>query len=330
MKKVEFRYLSQEDIMSLQISWSEIVRQVTLGLQEDAQKTTECPPKRGVHSRPDSFIHEMPVYLKQMDAAGIKWVAGYPANRQKELPQITGIQIMNDPETGLPLCIMDCRWITAVRTAAVTAIVAKHCARPDSKKIAIIGAGVQGKMNLLALKAYGLPQLETCHICDIDKNALADYAERMPAQSGCAVIPFTEVAEAVQDVDMILTCTQKLHQPIIPAEAVKPGMLCCGLESARAWPEVVLHQKADKVITDHLGQALEYEKDGAFAGGLPEIYCLLGDLTVGKVGRETPEEIILAFNMGFAAEDIALGQYVYEQAVAKGVGTILPLMEKDF
>ena len=110
-----------------------------------------------------------------MDAAGIKWVAGYPANWQKELPQITGIQIMNDPETGLPLCIMDCRWITAVRTAAVTAIVAKHCARPDSKKVAIIGAGL----------ARGS-----------------------------------------------------------------------------------VHQKADKVITDHLGQALEYEKDGAFAGFL--------------------------------------------------------------
>lgn len=105
MKKVEFLYLSQEDIISLQLGWDVIIKQVELANSEFVQNTVECPPKRGVHTRPDCFIHEMPVYLKTMDACGIKWVSGYPNNYKYDLPQIAGIQVINDPETGIPVCI---------------------------------------------------------------------------------------------------------------------------------------------------------------------------------------------------------------------------------
>ncbi|NCC15813.1 MAG: hypothetical protein EOM28_05610 [Clostridia bacterium] len=326
MKKVEFLYLSQEDVISLKIGWDEIIAAVEKACSEQANGTIECPPKRGVHSREDCFIHEMPVYLKEMDACGIKWVSGYPTNYQHDLPQILGVQIMNCPETGVPTCIMDCRWLTAVRTAAATAVTMKYCARKDSKKVAIIGAGVQGRMHLLAIKNV-LPSIETCHICDVKESMLNDYCEKMTAKSGCEIIPFTSVKEAVKDVDIIVTCTQKLHAPIIPVEAMKPGMVGAGLEAGRAWPKELLHGGVDKIITDHLEQTMSYGTTGAFQGGLPEFYCQLGELVNGKIGRENEKEKFLAFNIGFAAEDIALGQYIYEKAVDKGVGKILPLME---
>ena len=97
MKKVELLYLSQEDVMSLHIGWSDIISAVEKACVEQANCTIECPPKRGVHSRDDAFIHEMPVYLRGMDACGIKWVSGYPNNFRHDLPQILGLQIMNDP-----------------------------------------------------------------------------------------------------------------------------------------------------------------------------------------------------------------------------------------
>jgi ornithine cyclodeaminase/alanine dehydrogenase-like protein (mu-crystallin family) len=204
MKKVEFLYLSQEDIISLQLGWDVIIKQVELANSEFVQNTVECPPKRGVHTRPDCFIHEMPVYLKTMDACGIKWVSGYPNNYKYDLPQIAGIQVINDPETGIPVCVMDCRWFTGVRTAAATAITMKYCAKSDSRKIAIIGAGVQGRMHLLAIK-HVLPSIEECHIYDIKPNMVNFYIKTMTEKTDCEIIPFNSVKEAVQDVDIIVT-----------------------------------------------------------------------------------------------------------------------------
>lgn len=328
MKKVECLYLSQEDIMSMNIGWDDIIARTKMACVEQANGTVECPPKRGVHTRKDSFIHEMPVWLKGMDACGIKWVSGYPANYNYDLPQILGVQIMNDPETGVPTCIMDCRWITAVRTSAASAITMKYCARKDSKKICLVGAGVQGRMHLRAIK-HVLPGLETCHIVDLKEDMLNAYVRDMPADTGCEVIPFTSVAEAAKDVDIIMTCTQKLQKPIIPADVFKPGMIGGGLEAGRAWPAELIHG-VDKVITDDLDQTLTYGTGGAFPGGLPQFYAQLGEIIQGKKpGRESDDERILAFNIGFGAEDISVGQLIVDKAIEMNIGQMLPLMERE-
>ena len=74
------------------------------------------PPKPGIHTMPDAFIHAMPAYIPSMRSAGIKWVSGYPENFKRGLPYITGLLILNDVETGIPYAVMDCTWITAMRT----------------------------------------------------------------------------------------------------------------------------------------------------------------------------------------------------------------------
>jgi alanine dehydrogenase len=130
-------------------------------------------------------------------------------------------------------------------------------------------------------------------------------------------------------VDIIITCTQKLPKPIIPGWAMKPGMLGVGIEAGRAWPAEILHG-CDKVVTDDIAQTSSYATTGAFAGGIPEFYCQLGDLVNGKPGRTSDQETILAFNLGIAACDISLGQLVLEKAEENDSGRILPLMEKDF
>ncbi|HIY55939.1 MAG TPA: hypothetical protein H9971_07180 [Candidatus Dorea merdavium] len=327
MKKIEVRYLSQEDVISLNIGWGDVIDCVARACVEQAQGTVECPPKRGIHTREDAFIHEMPVWIKGMDACGIKWVSGYPNNYRHDLPQILGVQVMNDPETGVPTCIMDCRWLTAVRTAAATAITMKYCARKDSRKICLVGAGVQGRMHLLAIK-HVLPLLDTCHIVELKPDVLDTYVREMPDRSKCDVIPFSSVEDAAKDVDIIMTCTQKLHHPIIPEHVFQAGMTGGGLEAGRAWPAELLHG-VDKVITDDLEQTMSYGTTGAFAGGLPKFYCQLGELVEGKPGRENNTERILAFNIGFAAEDISLGQLIATKAEKLNVGRRLPLMEQD-
>ena len=131
---------------------AEVIQAVESAFREKGKGKVEMPPKPGVHSRPDAFIHAMPAYIPALKAIGMKWVSGYPENSKQGLPCIHGLMILNDPETGLPLAVMDCVWITAMRTGAAPAIAARYLARPESSSLGILGAGVQGFTNLQALK----------------------------------------------------------------------------------------------------------------------------------------------------------------------------------
>ena len=144
-------YLSRRDVEAVQLPMQEIIEALDEMFKEKGLGKVEMPPKPGIHTQPDAFIHAMPAYIPRLQAAGIKWVSGYPANQAKGLPYISGLLILNDPETGMPLAIMDCTWITAKRTGAATAIAAKYLARPDSSSVGIVACGVQGRSNLEAL-----------------------------------------------------------------------------------------------------------------------------------------------------------------------------------
>ena len=93
----------------------------------------------------------MPASVREPEVAGLKWVSGYPSNPAKGLPYITGLLVLNDPETGVPLAVMDCAWITAMRTGASAGISAKYLARTDSEVAAVVGCGVQARPSLAAL-----------------------------------------------------------------------------------------------------------------------------------------------------------------------------------
>ncbi|MDW8036329.1 MAG: ornithine cyclodeaminase family protein, partial [Candidatus Korarchaeum sp.] len=111
----EILYLSYQDVSSLCISLDSIIDAVEDAFKQKGMRLVEMPPKPGIHPRKDSFIHAMPAYLKGSDAAGLKWISGYPENPKRGLPYITGVFVLNDPETGLPLALMDATWLTAYR-----------------------------------------------------------------------------------------------------------------------------------------------------------------------------------------------------------------------
>ena len=93
----------------------------------------------------------MPAYAPSMQAAGIKWLSAFLPNKSKNIPYISGLVILNDTETGFPLSVMDCEWITAKRTAAASALSAKFLARKDSQTLGIVACGVQGKTHVEAI-----------------------------------------------------------------------------------------------------------------------------------------------------------------------------------
>ncbi|MDO9130045.1 MAG: hypothetical protein Q7U34_09285, partial [Anaerolineales bacterium] len=151
MSENQILYLSRVDVEKTALDMPTILRLLEEAFGEKGRGKVEMPPKPGIHTMPDAFIHAMPAYIPSLKSAGIKWVSGYPENYKRGLPYITGLLILNDVETGVPLAVMDCTWITAYRTGAASGLSAKYLARPNSEVAGILACGVQGRTNLEAL-----------------------------------------------------------------------------------------------------------------------------------------------------------------------------------
>ena len=260
MEQIEMIYLSQADVLEAGVTMPEVINLVEKGLHEHGKGWVENPPKPGIHASPDSFIHAMPAYFKNLGMGGIKWVSGYPANREIGLPQIIGLIILNDMKTGAPVCIMDGTWITAVRTAAVSAITAKYCARKYSKILGIVGAGVQGRQHLTALKIV-LPNLSKAKIYDINREAAIKCRDELASQVGIEIMVCDSVEDVAKGSDVIVTATQRLAKPLIRDEWFGAGCLGMGLEASRAWyGDAILN--ADKFVTDDWEQTKHFKSWG--------------------------------------------------------------------
>lgn len=321
----EFLYLSRSDVERLNMSMEEVIRIVEEAFREKAAGRTEVPPKPGVHPKRDAFIHAMPAYLQKMKAAGVKWVAGFPENPKRGLPYISGLLVLNDSETGFPICVMDCTWITAKRTGAATAVAAKHLARKDSRVIGVVGCGVQGRSNLEALTVL-YKNLEKVKAYDTNEKNLQRYVKEMTALHGISIAPVESPKKAVEGCDIVVTSGPILKEPhpVIEESWFRDGGLACPLDFDSYWkPETMLSMQ--KFCTDDRNQLAYYKAQGYFTD-LPEVYAELSEITTGtKLGRENPEERIMAMNLGLAIEDVATAMYVYQEAKRANVGRMLPL-----
>ncbi len=317
-------YLTRSHVESLAIPMEEVVDAVESALEEKGRGTVEMPPKPGVHPAPDSFIHAMPAFLQEMGAAGIKWVSGFPGNLERDLPYISGLFILNDPATGFPLSVMDCTWITGVRTGAATAVAARYLARKESSSVGIVACGVQGRTNLEALSC--LFPLERVHAFDIDPAVARRYAREMGQALELEVVPVDRVKEAVEGMDLVVTSGPILKhpEPVIPPDWLGEGAFACPLDFDSYWTPEALAQ-VDRLVTDDLAQ-FRYYRDVGYFRSTPDPVADLGQVVVGQApGRTSPGERTLSLNLGLAIEDVATARLIYQRACREGVGTELPL-----
>src|SRR4030043_1044201 len=203
MTNHQILYLSQADVTKVNLDMATVIKLLEAAFREKGLGKVEMPPKPGIHTMPDAFIHAMPAYIPSLQSAGIKWVSGYPENQKRGLPYITGLLILNDVETGIPYSIMDCTWITAYRTGAASALAARYLARPESKTAGIIACGVQGRTNLEALKV--IFPVERVYAYDINSARQEEYVEQMAAKLKVEVIGVKEPHQAVVESDLVVT-----------------------------------------------------------------------------------------------------------------------------
>ena len=317
-------YLSRSEVSSIAVPMSEIVAAVQMVFEEKGKGRTEMPPKPGIHPLEDAFIHAMPAFVPAINAAGMKWIAGYPQNAEAGLPYINGLVILNDPETGIPICVMDGCWITAKRTGAATAVAASYLARQESEVLGVLGCGVQGRSNLEALKT--LFPISRCRAYDVDPSAASAYAKEMGELHKIPVEPVDDPRQAVSGCDIVVTAGPILKTPHATIEQgwLDPGGFASLVDFDSYWSSQALRE-ADKIGIDDFQQFEHYRSIGYF-GGMPSAYASLDEVVCGKKpARQGKDERTLACNLGLALEDMAVARLIYNRAREKDAGTWLDL-----
>jgi len=324
MNTQQLLYLSLADVEQVNLEMAAVIDLLEQAFQDKGVGKVEMPPKPGIHTQPDAFIHAMPAYIPSMRSAGIKWVSGYPENQARGLPYISGLLVLNDVATGLPYAVMDCTWITGYRTGAASALAAKYLAHPDSEVAGILACGVQGRTNLEALSV--IFPLKRVYAYDIMPEVQALYVEEMSDQLGVEIVGVSEPKNAVVDSDLVVTSGPILEHPdpTIEKDWLKPGAFGSAVDFDSYWQPEALAQM-DKISTDDHDQFNYYRSVGYFQD-TPDPYADLGEIVAGlKPGRQRHDERTLAINLGLAMDDMAVAPEIYRRARELGIGTWLPL-----
>ena len=324
MSNHQILYLSQADVAKVNLDMATVINLLDTAFREKGAGKVEMPPKPGIHTMPDAFIHAMPAFIPALRSAGIKWVSGYPDNQKLGLPYITGLLILNDVETGIPYSVMDCAWITAYRTGAASALAARYLARPESKTAGILACGVQGRTNLEALKV--LFPIERVYAYDIHPDRQQRYADEMSTKLNVEVIAVKESKQAVIESDLVVTSGPILKHPTptIQKDWLQPGAFGSAVDFDSYWSASALSQM-DRISTDDHAQFQYYKSSGYFQT-TPDPYADLGEIVAGlKPGRQNPRERTLAINLGLAMDDMAVAPEIYRRAKGMGIGTWLTL-----
>jgi len=286
---------------------------------------TVMPPKIFFHRNGPGFYSSMVSSAPAIGYAGCKWQSGDPANPARGLPYIQGLFVMTEDETGQPVAIMDSKWVTGNRTAAASALAAKHLARKDARAVAILGCGLQGRKNLEVLKSV-LPSLTHCRAYDIVPQREAAFVQELNGRWGVSVTGARSAEQAVRGADIIITAgpIEETRRATLAAEWLAPGSLTVTLDYDSYVTDAAI-AAADLVLTDDRGQIEDARRHEGKFTGVTLIDAELADLVSSGKGRRTSEtQRILVFNLGIALEDLATGIEILKRANAMKIGTRLP------
>jgi len=317
-------YLCRSDVEAVGLEMRAIIAALETMFREKGEGKVEMPPKPGIHPGPDSFLHAMPAWIPSLRSAGIKWVSAYPNNPGRGLPYVAGLLVLNDPDTGLPLAVMDATWITAKRTGAASALAAQYLARPESRSLGILACGVQGRSHLEAFATVF--DLERVVAYDIDRDVARAYAREMAGVVGADIEVADEPRDAVDGLDLVVTSGPILKEPhaTIRAGWLAEGAFAAAVDYDSYWSGGALSE-FDRIVTDDVDQ-MEYYRGLGYFADTPVAAADLGDVVAGKAaGRTDSAERIMAMHLGLAADDMATAILLYERARELGIGTELDL-----
>ncbi len=339
--QVEFLYLSQEDVIAAGgLDMAQTVEAIELSFRLHASGETILPPKPVLRwggpetEETTGRIMAMPAYLGgELRIAGIKWIPSRPTNPARHgLPRANALIILNDPETLLPLAVMDGTIVSAMRTGAASGVAARYLARPESQVLGMVGAGVQMHTQAMAMHVV-LPNLREGRVFDLNADKARVFAEQMSAKLGFPVRAVPTAEEACRGADVFITATISSF-PYVEAGWYKPGALHCEVSFWDTPAEVL--SSLDRIVCDDYYQVAHHAVDVAYRavrdGHIAREQVIdLGDVVVGKLaGRRAEDEKVLFNPIGLGIHDVCEAYRVYRAACERGIGQKLPLWRQPY
>jgi ornithine cyclodeaminase/alanine dehydrogenase len=315
-------YLSDADVRAAGLGLAEVEAAVEAVLAAKAAGRAVMKPKLSLrgsgHGDDGALFLASAGVLGEPAYAGVKWV-GVADAQNSGLPHIAGTVLLNDAGTGMPVAILDARWITGVRTAAITAVAARRLARPESARIGFVACGVQARAHLAALKLH-FP-LATLRAYSRRLSTAQAFAQEAGAE-GLAAEAVEDPRDAVAGMDIVITTTPVVPPtpPFLDAAWLAPGSFAGMIDLGLSWISKSL-PALDLVVTDDIAQA------GTERLAYPEPYHgEVAGLVVGSLpGRENAAQRNALVFAGLGLADVAVAAAVYERAKEAGVGRVLPV-----
>lgn len=269
----------------------------------------ELAPRVASHS-PVGVIELMPT--SDGETYAFKYVNGHPGNPRAGLQTVTAFGLLADVHTGYPVLLSEMTLLTAVRTAATSAMAAKVLARPDSSVMAMIGTGAQAEFQAIAFRdALGIRELR---VFDTDRQATAKFVANIDGL-GFSVTVASSVAEAVRGADIVTTCTADKRNAIILTD----DLVAQGMHINAIGGDCPGKTELDPAILDRAEVFVEYTEQSRIEGEIQHhaadfrVTELWEVLTGVQPGRVAPAQVTVFDSVGFAIEDFSALRYLSDQ-----------------
>ncbi len=318
--------LNRNDVMKV-LDMAQCMEVVEKAFAELATGTVVMPLRINFATG-EGFALYMPAYIKEMGALACKVVTSYVNNPAKHnLPTIMGKVLLQDPETGGVICIMDGGYLTAVRTGAVSGVATRYLAREDrGQKVGIFGAGAQARTQLWAMTIAR--DIASACVYDVNDEAVGRFIAEMAPRLQLDIVKASSPDQVMQEADIICTATSS-STPIFDGTKVREGTHINGVGSHvpknRELDTAII--KRSKIIADSYDACLNEAGDIMIPiqeGAIDKSHLSaeLGEVITGKKpGRANTREITLFKSNGLAIQDVAAAKLVYDRAVQAGIGT---------
>lgn len=274
----------------------------------------------------------MPGTIANPECYGIKLVCKYVREAGSPYGTHVGMVLVFDSKKGLPLAIIEGASLTAIRTAAASALATDLMANPEVQTLTVLGCGEQARRHILAMLAIRAPK--TIFVWGRNHHKAKTFADRMTQETGQAVIAIESIENAVRAADLICTTTSA-KEPIVKGAWVKAGthinLVGAAIASSTEVDEAVVTRS--RFVTDYrpaamaaAGELLRAIATGAVTKD--HIAAEIGEVADGKIkGRTSKDEITVYKSLGVAAQDLAAGHKLYEMAMRDGFGFDINMMD---
>ena len=316
-------WLDQSDVKNV-INMPLTLSAVENGFREHGLKKVQMPPKSYLYfENHNGDLRTMPSFMEEKDIAGVKIVNVHPDNREKGLPTVMAVIVLNSTETGAPLAIMDGTHVTDMRTGAAGGVAAKYLARKDSSVVGMVGTGGQARTQLLALSE--VMDVEEVKITCRNTGHCDSFEKDMKKVVSCDFKRKQSIKD-VCDCDVLVTTTP-VREPVVKAEWIHEGthINAIGADAVGKQELESSIMKKARIIVDDIVQASHSgEVNVPLSQGViseSDIHAELGEIVAGvKKGRLSDDDITIFDSTGLAVQDLVTANMVYTKALELGIG----------